>query len=100
MSKDEEDDDFLALNEMFHLQKNIIEISIVFNIVKYVIQHNSTDAQFSIGLKTAKRHDVKSSLMSENINSATHSAHYDIIIVRQFAYKSIEMLRIVQLTSY
>lgn len=64
-----------------HLQEYAIEISILFDIVKYVIDHNRANAEPAIWIQTAQCHDVQTPLVLRCIDATANGAHNDIIVV-------------------
>lgn len=69
--------------QAYYLQEYAIEISILSDIVKYVIDHDRADAEPTIWVQAAQCHDVQTPLVLRCIDATAHGTDHNIIVVRK-----------------
>lgn len=71
-------------SEICILQKYTVEVSVFFDIIENMIDHNGANAKSTIRIQTAQCHYVQTSLVLWCINAAAYSTHNNVIVISQF----------------
>lgn len=65
----------------FNLQEYAIEIAILFDVIKYVFDHDRANAQPTIRIQAAKCHDVQAPLVLRCVQATANRTNHNIIVV-------------------